>query len=61
MNISQGVLSAEVPVSAEEFIKAQAVVVRTKLYQINEDARQKWREAVFEEQYLTTKEIEKSR
>ena len=55
-----GVLSAEVPVSAErEFIKAQAVVVRTKLYQINEDARQNGREAVFEEQYLTTKEIEK--
>ena len=53
-----GVLSAEVPVSAErEFIKAQAVVVRTKLYQISEDARQNGREAVFEEQYLTTKEM----
>lgn len=55
-----GVLAAEVPVTGNlEFIKAQAVVVRTKLYQIMEQAKQEGTEAIFDEQYLTQREIEK--
>ena len=55
-----GVLAAEVPAAGEkEFIKAQAVIVRTKLYQILEKAKQDGTKVVFEEPYLTGKEIEK--
>lgn len=55
-----GVLASEVPAAGEkEFIKAQAVIVRTKLYQMWEKAKQDGTEVVFEEPYLTGKEIEK--
>lgn len=55
-----GVVAHEIPKTGEkEFMKAQAVLTRTKLDQIIDTAKKEGKEAVFEEEYLNGEEIEK--
>lgn len=55
-----GILARELPVECEkELAKAQAVIVRTKLYDEMEEKKNNGEPVVLEESYLTSEEIEK--
>lgn len=55
-----GILAKELPLECEkEMAKAQAVIVRTKLYSEMEEKKNQGEDVVLEEKYLRSEEIEK--